>query len=137
MITKAMERKVLSLEEQTERILKGMEKLYGFVPPIMKIISQRPDYFVPLSRYGKAVMENPEANIQKKTAYLCAVSAASALGGEHCVNVQVQNAVNSGATKEEIFEAMMVGTYMAMTKAQSYALRKFDALFPRDEEDGE
>jgi len=124
----------MSLEEQTERILKGMEKLYGFVPPIMDIISQRPDVFVPLSRYGKAVMENPEASLQKKTAYLCAVSAASAMGGEHCVNVQVQNAVGAGATKDEVFEAIMIGTYMAMTKAQSYALRKFDELFPRDGE---
>ncbi len=132
-----MERKVMSPEEQTKRILEGMEKLYGFVPPIMDIISQRPDLFVPLAKYGKAVMEGRDRHLQKKTTYLCAVSAASALGGEHCVNVQIQNATAAGATKDEIFEAIMVGTYMSMTKSQSYALRKYDALFPKDGEEGE
>lgn len=128
-----MEKRVLSNEEYTEKILNSMQKAYGFIPPVMQIMSRRPDVFVPAAKFGKAVLESNTQELDRKVAYLCAVSAASALGAEHCLNVQMRHAKDSGATADEAFEALMIGSYIAMTRAQSYALRKFNEIYPPEE----
>ena len=70
--------------------------------------------------------------MEKKTRFLCAVSAASAEGAEYCIKVQAEHAVQAGATRDEILEAMLIGSYMALTKSQSYAFREFAKLFDVD-----
>ena len=60
------------------------------------------------------------------------MAAASATGGEHCIGVQMKHAIAAGASKDEILEAMVIGSYMAMTRAQSYAFRKLKKVY--DEE---
>ncbi len=119
----------LTDKEITEKILASIKEQYGFIPVINQILSQRPDIFVPSANLSKAVLENEKGNLDKKTRYLCAISAATASGGEYCLNVQMDHAIQSGATKDEILEAIVIGSYLTMTKAQSYALRKFDEKF--------
>ncbi len=113
------------LKEQTDKILAAIEKRFGFIPVVNKVTSERPDIFVPSVVMGQAVLERDDGALQRKQRYLCAISAATALGGEHCVRVQMKHARDVGATKDEIFEAIMIGSYMAMTRSQSYALRAF------------
>ena len=115
--------------EIADKILKAIEKEYGFVPLVNQVLSQRPDLFVPAANFGKAVLEGKEQKLERKTAYLCAISAATSLGAEHCLNVQMKHAVSAGATKDEVLEAMLIGSYMALTRAQSYAFRKYDEMF--------
>lgn len=115
--------------EIADKILKAIEKEYGFVPVVNQILSERPDLFVPAANYGKAVLEGKEQKLERKTAYLCAVAAASAVCGGHCLGVQAKHAKAAGATKDEILEAMVIGSYMAMTRSQSYAFRKYKELF--------
>lgn len=117
------EKKKETPEEQTQRILSNMEKMFGFVPTIYDIMSERPDIFNPSAHLGNALMESRKLSLDKKTVYLCAVSAAASQSGDHCLRVQLKHALDEGASREEIMEAIMIGCYMAMTKAQSYALR--------------
>jgi alkylhydroperoxidase/carboxymuconolactone decarboxylase family protein YurZ len=112
-------------EEQTQRIMANMEKMFGFVPTIYEIMSERPDMFNPSAHLGNALMESRKLSLDKKTVYLCAVSAAASQSGEHCLRVQIKHALDEGANRDEILEAVMIGCYMTMTKAQSYALRIF------------
>ena len=77
----------------------------------------------------KGYIESDEKKLDKKTSYLCAVAAATAAGGEHCVRVQGTHAKEAGASKEEILEAIVIGSYMSMTRAQSYAFRIYQDLF--------
>lgn len=116
-------------EEDVKKMLKIIEEQYGFVPLVNQVLSERPDLFMPSIAFGKAVLESDEQKLERKTAYLCAVSAATAMGGEHCVNVQTKHAVQAGASKDEVLEAMLIGSYMAMTRAQSYAFRKYQENF--------
>ena len=58
-----------------------------------------------------------------------AIAAATAAGGEYCVSVQSRHALDAGATRGEILEAITIGSYMAMTRAQSYAYRRYAELF--------
>ncbi len=116
--------------ETADKMLEAIKKKYGAVPFVNQVTAQRPDIFIPAVKYSKAVLEVDEV-LDKKTRCLVAVGAATALGGQYCVNVQMDHAVQYGATKDEVFEAIMIGSYMAMTRAQSYALREFDKKFPR------
>ncbi len=113
-----------------DKMLKAIEREYGFVPVVNQVLSERPDMFIPLANVGKAVLE--QGDLEKKQKYLCAISAATAVGGEYCVDVQMKQAVAAGATKEEVFEAIMIGAYMSMTRAESYAFRKFAKQFGMD-----
>ncbi|MBR2348784.1 MAG: carboxymuconolactone decarboxylase family protein [Candidatus Methanomethylophilaceae archaeon] len=114
--------------EITDKILAAIKREYGFIPVVNQVLSTRPDMFIPASNMGKAVLEG-DGDLDKKTRYLCAISAASAAGGEYCINVQMRHAVDAGATKDEILEAIMIGCYMSMTRAQSYAFRKYAEMF--------
>lgn len=100
------------LRAQTEKVLKAIEKRYGFVPVVNKVTSERPDVFLPSIGFSQAVLENDKGALDQKHRYLCAISAASAVGGEHCVRVQMKHARDAGASKDEIFEAIMIGSFM-------------------------
>ena len=118
------------MRQKTDEILAKIEKAYGFVPVVNQILSTRPDMFLPLVDTSKAILER--GDLDGKTKALCAVAAASAVCGEYCVDVQMRHAVDRGATQDEVLEAIMIGCYMALTRSQSYALRKFANLFELD-----
>ncbi len=113
--------------EITDKMLETLRQRFGFVPVVNQIMSERPDVFIPAANLSKAILEN--GDMERKQKCLCAISAATAAGGEYCVEVQIKHALDAGATRDEIFEAIMIGSYMSMTKAQSYALRKYAANF--------
>ncbi len=119
----------MSDKEIAYKILKSIEKMYGFVPLVCDVMSERPDLFIASSNFSRNLFEGENRNIDRKTAYLCSVAAASAVGGEYCIKVQGQHAIDAGATKDEILEAMTIGAYMAMTRAESIAFRKYKELF--------
>ena len=118
--------------EIADKILRSIESQYGFIPVVNQVLSERPDLFIPAANLGKSIMEG-KGELDRKTRYLAAVSAAAALGGQHCVKVQARHAKQAGATKDEILESMLIGSYMAMTRSQSYAFREFADMFKEDE----
>ncbi len=113
---------------KTDAILEMIREQYGFVPVVNQVLGERPDIFLPMAGLSKAILET-NGDIDKKHRHLCAISAASALGGEYCLDVQTKHAIAAGATKDEIFEAMLIGAYMAMTRSESYAFRKLASNF--------
>ena len=120
-------------KERAKEVLKKIEKNYGFVPFINQILSERPDMFLPSVSFGKSVLEG-KGDLDPKTRYLIAVGAASALASEHCMDVQIEHAIEAGATRDEILETLIIGSFMALTRSQSKSLRKFNERFgERDE----
>jgi alkylhydroperoxidase/carboxymuconolactone decarboxylase family protein YurZ len=118
-----------SEEEITRDILKSIERDYGFIPLVNQVLSERPDMFIPAANIGRSVFDG-KGELDKKVRHLTALSAAVALGAEHCMTVQMQLASKFGATRNEILETMQIGGVMSMTHAQSYAFRKFKEMFP-------
>ena len=111
------------LREKTDKILKATEEAFGFIPVVNQVLSTRPDLFVPSATLSRSILEG-DGDLDSKTRYLCA-----AIGGEYCVDVQMRHAKEAGASKDEILESIMIGSMMAYTRAQSYALRKYAANF--------
>ncbi len=116
------------LREKTDRILEAIRNQYGFVPVVNQVLSERPDLFLPMVGVSRAILEG-DGVMERKQRFLCAIAAATAAGGEYCVSVQSKHALEAGATRDEILEAITIGSYMAMTRAQSYAYRKYAELF--------
>lgn len=116
------------LRKKTDQIIARIREEYGFVPVVNQVLSERPDLFLPMAQVSRAVLEG-DGVMERKQRFLCAVAAATAAGGEYCVKVQSQHALDAGASRDEVLEAMTIGSYMAMTRAQSYAFRKYAELF--------
>jgi len=118
----------MSDEEMVELMLKKIEKRYGEVPLVNQVMSERHDLFIPAVRYGTAVMEGKSV-FNNRMRYLFAVAAATALGSDHCIEVQLDHAVKAGATKDEVLEVMTIASLMSMTRSQSVAFRKYQNAF--------
>jgi alkylhydroperoxidase/carboxymuconolactone decarboxylase family protein YurZ len=122
-------RNEMSEEEMAQKILKAIEKEYGFIPLVNQVLSERPDLFIPSANVGRSVFDG-KGKLEKKFRHLAALSAAVAMGAEHCINVQMRLATKYGASKDEIIETMQIAGVMSMTHAQSYAFRKYKEMFP-------
>ncbi|MCL2712457.1 MAG: carboxymuconolactone decarboxylase family protein [Methanomassiliicoccaceae archaeon] len=118
-----------SEEEITQTILKNIEKVYGFIPTVNQILSERPDLFIPSANLGRSVFDG-KGKLEKKMRHLAALSAAAALGSENCMIVQMTLAAKFGASKDEILETMQIAAVMSMTTVQSHAFRVFKEMFP-------
>ena len=116
-------------EEITQKILNSIEAKYGNVPLVNQVLSQDPDLFIPTANMAKAALESDDKKLDAKTTYLCAVAAATGLGAQHCIMAQGKHAKDAGVTKDELREAMFIGSYMAMTRSQSYAFRALEELY--------
>lgn len=123
-----------ALREKTDKILRATERAFGFIPVVNQVLSTRPDLFVPSATLSRAILEG-DGELDRKTRHLCAVSAATAIGGEYCVDVQMRHAIDAGATRDEVIESIMIGSMMAYTRAQSYALRRYAENFGIDIEE--
>ena len=116
-------------EEIAQKILDRIAERYGKVPLVNTVLAQDPDLFIPAANMAKAALESENKKLDAKTSYLCAVAAATGLGAEHCVLAQGTHAKDAGVTKDEMREAMFIGSYMAMTRAQSYAFRALEDIY--------
>lgn len=118
-------------EERTKEMLESIEKVYGFVPLVNEILSERPDLFIPSVELGRSVFYG-KCEMNRKTRHLVALAAAAGVGAEHCMGVQIKLALKAGATRNEILEAMQIASVVSMTHTQSVAFRKFRELVPKE-----
>ena len=116
-------------EEITRKILDRIEERYGKVPLVNTVLAQDPELFIPTANMAGAALESEHKKLDAKTTYLCAVAAATGLGAQHCIMAQGSHAKEAGVTKDEMREAMFIGSYMAMTRAQSFAFRALEEIY--------
>lgn len=110
-------------EAEIDGRLKRLAEFYGQVPFVSRMLSESPDLFLPFSDLSRQLLLEPK-HLTLKEMELASVAASSALGSEHCLAVHIPQALKVGATKDEVLEAILIGSFMAMTKSQAVALRK-------------
>lgn len=121
------------LRQRADEILNAIESMRGKVPVVNRVLSERPDLFVPNAELSMKLFEG-EGSLDKKTRELVALAAAAALGGQYCMKEHIRNAAALGATKDEILEALEIAGYMCMTRSQPYAFRVFADAYGMDVE---
>lgn len=114
----------MMMDQKVKENLERIKLAYGQIPFITDQISKRPEVFLGYSEFSRSILFEPK-HLDMRTMELAAIAAGSALGAEHCLDIHLKQAAKHGATEEEIFEAIMVGAFMAMTKSQASALRRF------------
>ncbi|MFA6804260.1 MAG: carboxymuconolactone decarboxylase family protein [Candidatus Methanomethylophilaceae archaeon] len=110
--------------EEVDKMLDAIKNRYGSVPLVTEVLAERPEKFIPLVHTATQIMEK-DSSFDAKTRYLLALSAAVALGGEHCIRLQMNHAMSAGATRDEVLETLLISSYMSMTRSQSYSFRIF------------
>ena len=114
-------------EQEVQSRLDELEGLYGRVPFVAQVLSMRPDIFLPYSDYSDVALNRPK-HLDRKTVELAAVAAGSALASQHCLSIHLDAAMKAGANNDEILEAVLIGSFMSLTKSQSVALRMFQDI---------
>ncbi len=116
------------LKQKAEDTLGRIEKFYGFTPLVNQVLVNDPKTFLPFVELNKNAFFSKGA-LSIRIRELAAISAAAALASEHCLPIHIEMAQKHGATREEVLEAMIVGSLMSMTRSQSVGFRAWKEAF--------
>lgn len=119
-------------EQAAETLLHYLRQRDGGVGLLLRVLSRRPEVFVPHVLQGMQVYATPKA-IDAKTAELAAVAAAAALMCEHCLDAHMRAAQSKGATLEEIFDVLLVAGAIAESSTLAVAFRRFRQMQGQNE----
>ncbi|HET7088340.1 MAG TPA: carboxymuconolactone decarboxylase family protein, partial [Anaerolineae bacterium] len=92
--------------QAADTILEYLRKRDGGLGLLLRVLSRRPEVFVPHVLQGVQLYDAPKT-IDPKTAELAAVAASAALMCEHCLGAHMRAAQRNGATLEEIFDVLL------------------------------
>jgi AhpD family alkylhydroperoxidase len=112
------------LAEELAELQTGGKGELGF---LLKVMKERPRNFNPFLFKGMAIYKEP-SSIDRKTAELVAVGAATALHCEHCLEAHMKRALDEGASLNEIMDAVLVAGAISESSALSVAFRKYKQL---------
>ncbi len=106
-----------------EALASAIERKNGRLGFLLATLRERPSTFNPYLLKGRSVY-NPHF-LDKKTAELVAVAAASALRCEHCLEAHMDRAVQEGASLDEIMDVLLISGAISESSTLSVAFRKF------------
>ncbi len=106
-----------------EALAAEIEKKRGGLGFLLSTLMERPRTFNPYLLKGRSVY-NP-TKLDKKTAELVAVAAASALRCEHCLDAHMERAIQEGASLQEIMDVLLISGAISESSTLSVAFRKF------------
>lgn len=106
-----------------EALAAAVEKQNGRLGFLLSTIKERPRTFNPYMLKGRSVYS--PLVLDKKTAELVAVAAATALRCEHCLEAHMDRALREGASLEEIMDVLLISGAISESSTLSVAFRKF------------
>jgi len=109
------------LANALSQMIEEQRRPLGF---LLSTLKKRHKTFNPYVLKGMSFYREPAA-IDKKTAELAAISAATALRCEHCLDAHMGRAIEEGATLEEILDVMLISAAISESSALSVAFRKY------------
>ena len=105
--------------------------MLGTMPFILPILRERPAHFV-LSTIADFLVGRPE-HLDPKTAELIAVAAAAGAGADACLKLHMKAAQKEGASREEIYDTLLIACLIGKTKVMATSLRIFTEAVPKEE----
>jgi AhpD family alkylhydroperoxidase len=103
----------LTREEKHTKDLKIMEnvkKMKGRVPTPLKVMSLRPGTLTTFMAHRNQIMEN--GPLSEKTRSLIGIGIAVAMRSPQCIRTQSDTARATGATEDEIAQAVLIASVM-------------------------
>ena len=115
---------LMKSRELTEGLSELIEKRRGELGFLLSMLKKRPGTFNPYVLKGISVYSEPAA-LNRKTAELAAVAAATALRCDHCVDAHINRAIDEGATLDEVMDVILIAGAISESSTLSVALRKY------------
>jgi len=115
---------LMKSRELTEGLSELIEKRRGELGFLLNMLKKRPGTFNPYVLKGISVYNEP-AVLDRKTAELAAVAAATALRCEHCVDAHINRALEEGASLDEVLDVILIAGAISESSTLSVALRKY------------
>ncbi len=113
-------------EEAAEELLKEVEKAYGEIPYILNFMKQSPELLVAKVLYENQIIREFK-HLDVKTIELISIGVSAALRCEHCLKLHIRVAQRMGATKEEIFDAILIAGSLSNNAALAEGTRAMDS----------
>jgi len=110
-----------------EKTLKKIEDFYGEVPFILKEISKDEKDFITSVQKLFHLMGSNKVFSPKETE-LFAIAGAVGHNGNHCLAFHIKQALNFGASEEEIFQVILIASLMGESSALAVGLRKLKKI---------
>lgn len=114
-------------------ILADTREMLGSMPFILPVLRERPGYFA-LTAVADEMVCRP-GHLSPKTAELVALAASAGMGAEYCMKVHIRAAAKEGASRDEIYDTIMIAALIGKTRVLAPALRELCSAFPGNEED--
>lgn len=112
-------------------ILEDCEEFFGCIPPILKIMRERPEFFV-FSSLKDFYALRPQS-LDDKTAELITVAAAASSGADKCLKVHMKAALRAGASRDEVLDTIFIASSIGQSRVLASALRTYHELFEGSE----
>ncbi|NYT18947.1 MAG: carboxymuconolactone decarboxylase family protein [Methanosarcinales archaeon] len=115
-------------DEAVSEVLEGVRERYGEVPYILNFMKDMPDLLIPKVMYDNSIMREFE-RLDPKTIELICIGVSSAIRCDHCMKMHIRVAHRLGLTKEEIFDAVLIGGAMSNASVLAEGTRALDLEF--------
>ncbi len=113
-------------EKAAEELLKEVEKAYGEIPYILNFMKQSPELLIAKVLYENQIIREFK-HLDAKTIELISIGVSAALRCEHCLKLHIRVAQRMGATKEEIFDAILIAGSLSNNAALAEGTRAMDS----------
>lgn len=120
-------RELMEQETLSETLAEIIIEQRGSLGFLLETLKKRPKTFNPFVLKGTSIMREP-SSLDRKTAELVAVGAATALACEHCLDAHMTRAIEAGSNMEEIMDAILIAGAISESSALSVAFRKYRQL---------
>lgn len=127
---KALEEFLKHADSIGDDITDEISEILGMVPYIIPVLREREDVFA-LSTLADERICRPK-NLSPKTAELVTIAAAAGMGAEGCLKVHIRAAVKEGASRDEIYDTLMIASMIGKTKILASSLRQMRDAFTGD-----
>jgi 4-carboxymuconolactone decarboxylase len=117
----------------SDDVMGDTEEMLGTLPFIFPVMRERTGTFA-LSALADYWVCRPE-HLAPKTAELVAIAAAAGAGADNCLKVHLKAAIKTGATRDEIFDVIMIAGTIGKTKLLASALRQMVDVLPADKKE--
>lgn len=98
------------------------------MPFILPVLRERQEVFA-LTSIADEMICRP-AHLSPKTAELVALAAAAGASADHCLKVHIRAAVKEGASRDEIYDTIMIAALIGKTRVLASALREMEEILP-------
>ncbi|MBW6470378.1 MAG: carboxymuconolactone decarboxylase family protein [Methanosarcinaceae archaeon] len=121
-------RKILKKDpdDAVTELLGDVKERYGEIPYILNFMKDMPELLIPKILYDDSIMREFK-RMDSRTVELISIGVSSALRCDHCLKMHIRVASHMGITKDEIFDAILIGGTLSNASVLAGGTRALDS----------